>query len=208
MKEFLKRDFNTMSIMLIPIAVAINFIGGSLALSLRLPIYLDTIGTILIGILGGPWIGGVTGFLSIILKSLQDPVEMPFSLIAAAIGIIAGFLARGRMFSNIAKTIVSALLIAVVAVIASVLIRVIFFGGFATSGTTVLIASLMAAGIDFWPAQFIGQVVSELPDKGISAFIPYWIIQNMSLRYIVKFPNGRILVEDLKKKQEKRKVNR
>ena len=129
---------------------------------------------------------------------------MPFSLIAAAIGIIAGFLARARMFSNIAKTIVSALLIAVVAVIASVLIRVIFFGGFATSGTTVLIASLMAAGIDFWPAQFIGQVVSELPDKGISAFIPYWLIRNMSLRYIVKFPNGRLLVEDLKKKQGKK----
>lgn len=40
MKKYFSRDFNSMSIMLIPIAVAINVIGGVLALSLRLPIYL------------------------------------------------------------------------------------------------------------------------------------------------------------------------
>ncbi len=198
MKKYIERDFNNMSIMLIPIAVAINMIGGTLALSLRLPIYLDTIGTILIAMLAGPWIGGLTGFLSIILKSLQDPVEMPFSLIAAAIGVITGILARRHMFANYKRAALSSLIVAMVAVIMSVLIRVIFFGGFATSGTSVLIAAMMGLGIPFWPAQFIGQVVSELPDKMVSVFIPFWILHNMSLRYVIKFPNGRELVEGLR----------
>lgn len=205
MKKYFSRDFNSMSIMLIPIAVAINVIGGVLALSLRLPIYLDVIGTVLVGILGGPWIGGVTGAVSILIKSLQDPTEIPFALIGGAVGVISGLLTRGRMFSNKFKTLISALLVAVVSVLMTVVIRVTFFGGFSTGGTTILISTMIAAGVPFWPAQFIGQVISELPDKIISVFIPYWIIQNMSLRYVVKFPNGPHLIDDLKIEKQKRK---
>lgn len=38
----------------ISIAIAINLIGANLALFLRLPIYLDTIGTLLIAVILGP----------------------------------------------------------------------------------------------------------------------------------------------------------
>jgi len=41
------------------LAVAINLVGGFIALSLKLPIYLDTIGTILVSILFGPVSGWI-----------------------------------------------------------------------------------------------------------------------------------------------------
>ena len=48
-----------------PIAVAINIIlGATVANALKLPIYLDSIGTILVGALAGPVAGALTGFLS------------------------------------------------------------------------------------------------------------------------------------------------
>ena len=36
-----KNDFTLISVLLIPVAVAINFVGGQLAMALKLPIYLD-----------------------------------------------------------------------------------------------------------------------------------------------------------------------
>ena len=53
-------QFDTRTIVLMPIAVAINIIlGATVANALKLPIYLDSIGTILVGALAGPvWKGG------------------------------------------------------------------------------------------------------------------------------------------------------
>ena len=42
-----------LTLFLIPIGVAVNFIGGQIAILLRLPLYLDGIGTIVVGALCG-----------------------------------------------------------------------------------------------------------------------------------------------------------
>ncbi len=53
-------QFGTRVIMLIPIAIAINIVlGQTVAAVLKLPIYLDSIGTILVGVLAGPIPGRV-----------------------------------------------------------------------------------------------------------------------------------------------------
>lgn len=44
----LKEDFSLMSTLLIPVAVAINFTGSFIASSLKLPLFLDAIGTVFI----------------------------------------------------------------------------------------------------------------------------------------------------------------
>ena len=93
------------------------------------------------------------------------------------------------------KTVISGIILAAVAVIMSIVIRVSFYGGYSTGGTSNLIAAMVAAGIPFWPAQFMGQMVSEIPDKIISVIFAYMIIQNMSARYKIKFPMGRLYVE-------------
>ena len=45
-KKTIKDDFTLLAILLIPIAIAINFICGNLALALKLPLYLDSIGSV------------------------------------------------------------------------------------------------------------------------------------------------------------------
>ena len=92
-KKGLKADFNLITILIIPIAIAINFIVGNLVLTLKLPLYLDSIGTFLVAILAGPWVGGLTGLLSIAINSIADPSLFPCALSAAAAAILAGNLA-------------------------------------------------------------------------------------------------------------------
>lgn len=48
---------------MIPLGVAINYVGGQIASSLGLPIYLDSIGTVIVAAIMGPWVGAISGAL-------------------------------------------------------------------------------------------------------------------------------------------------
>lgn len=198
-KKGLKADFNLITILIIPIAIAINFIVGNLVLTLKLPLYLDSIGTFLVAILAGPWVGGLTGLLSIAINSIADPSLLPFSLIAGGLGVVTGIMARKAMFVNVKRFIVAGIITSVVAVILSVVVTIVFFGGFDTSGNSIMIAGMISAGIPFWLAQFLGNFISEVPDKFISLLVPYLVIRGMSDRYLYKFSNGQVFIDARKK---------
>ena len=54
-------NFSLMVILLIPVAIAINIVGGQLTSVLKLPVDLDMIGVILVGALAGPIPAAITG---------------------------------------------------------------------------------------------------------------------------------------------------
>ena len=94
-------QFDTRTIVLMPIAVAINIIlGATVANALKLPIYLDSIGTILVGALAGPVAGALTGFLSntlwtyVIPPPFQNGPAAAFGIVAVVIGVLAGLAGR------------------------------------------------------------------------------------------------------------------
>ena len=86
------------------VAIAINIAVGSLIYALRLPIYLDSIGTVLVGALAGPWAGALTGLLSNLIWSIlpvpggAGPTAAFFAPVAAVIGLMAGFWASRGVF--------------------------------------------------------------------------------------------------------------
>ena len=65
-----RRKLGTYQICLIALAIVMNVIGGQIALALRLPIYLDSIGTIMIGAMLGPWCGLIPGLLGGLIMAL------------------------------------------------------------------------------------------------------------------------------------------
>jgi hypothetical protein len=99
--ESLSRQFTLRVIVLMPFAIAINIVlGQTVAAALKIPIYLDSIGTILVGVLAGPVAGAATGALANILWSyvvpppFQYPPAAAFAVVAAVIGISAGLAGR------------------------------------------------------------------------------------------------------------------
>ncbi len=99
--ESISRQFDTRTIVLIPIAIAFNIIlGQAVGQALKIPIYLDSIGTILVGALAGPIPGAVTGFLANILWTYVVPppfhsdIAAPFAVVAVVIGLLAGMFGR------------------------------------------------------------------------------------------------------------------
>jgi hypothetical protein len=93
---WLSSQFSTRVIVLMPIAIAINIVlGFTVQKVLNLPIYVDSIGTILVGVLAGPIAGAVTGALSNIIWQYAPGIGPgsnigPFAITAAVIGLLAG----------------------------------------------------------------------------------------------------------------------
>ena len=98
------RDLPTATLTLMPVAIAINVAVGSIAFALRLPIYLDSIGTVLVGVVAGPWAGALTGLLSNLIWSIlpipggAGPTAAFFAPVAGVIGLMAGFWASRGVF--------------------------------------------------------------------------------------------------------------
>src|SRR5262249_16002946 len=87
----------TRTLVLMPVAIALNIaLGSTVQQALKLPIYLDSVGTVLTGVLAGPLAGAATGVLTnliwayVLPPPLQAPTAGPFAITAAAIGLLAG----------------------------------------------------------------------------------------------------------------------
>jgi energy-coupling factor transport system substrate-specific component len=100
-------QFDTRTIVLIPIAIAINIIlGQTVAAALKIPVYLDSIGTILVGVLAGPIAGAVTGGLANLIWTYVLPAPFhsdyaaPFFIVAVEIGLLAGVFGRLGFFRS------------------------------------------------------------------------------------------------------------
>ena len=94
-------QFDMRTLALMPVAIAVNIIlGAAVANALKIPIYLDSIGTILVGVLAGPIPGALTGLVAnliwqyIIPPPFQGAVAAPFAIVAAVIGLMAGLFGR------------------------------------------------------------------------------------------------------------------
>ncbi len=75
-----RRQFSSQSLVLIVIAIAINMVGGQLISMLKLPIFLDSIGTLISAVLLGPVVGMLTGLLTNLLWGLlTDPIAAAFA---------------------------------------------------------------------------------------------------------------------------------
>jgi len=99
--DSISRQFDTRTLVLMPVAMALNIVlGTAVASALKIPIYLDSIGTILVAVLAGPLAGAATGFLSNVIWTylapppFGSPFAVPFAVVAVVVGLLAGTFAR------------------------------------------------------------------------------------------------------------------
>lgn len=127
--NWISRQFTTRVIVLIPVAIAINIVlGYTVQTVLKLPIYLDSIGTIFVGVLAGPIAGALTGILSNLIWQYAPVIGGgtigPFAVTAGVIGFLAGiwgylgvFRPRPASGSQLALSAIVAAALAIVVVL-------------------------------------------------------------------------------------------
>jgi energy-coupling factor transport system substrate-specific component len=187
-KSFTK-EFSTVTLVLIPVAIAINIVIGQIVVLLRLPVFLDSIGTMLVAAVAGPLAGALTGTLSNIIWGLViDPNALPWFPVALAIGLVTGLCANAGLFKNWWKVIITGFLVALTAAIVSTPIAVYLYGGITASGSSFITAYLLQTGRDLIPAVLSTNFLVEPVDKITTALLAFAILGGLSQRYLARFP--------------------
>lgn len=160
--------FTTAKIAMIAMAICINYIGGQLALALHLPIYLDSIGTILIGAMFGPAFGVLPPMISGILMAFTgDIYSLYFAPVGMILGLTAGFVLK-RIHSVGFMLLLSAFLITLPGTVVCAIINAILFGGVTSSGSSAIVAALSHTPLGLTGAIFVVQIFTDYLDRVIS----------------------------------------
>jgi energy-coupling factor transport system substrate-specific component len=188
----LKRDFSTLTLVLIPVAIAINIAVGQLIYTLKVPLYLDSIGTVLVGVLAGPWAGALTGLLTNLIWGLTglNVIYAPFAAVAAVIGLLAGLFAESGWMRSLWRSIVAGLITGLVAALLSAPISAYVFGGVTGAGTDVVVAIFRGIGFGILPSTFAQGVSSDPLDKAVSFLVVWLIVRALPMRFLSRFPRA------------------
>lgn len=156
----------------ISIAIAINLIGANLALFLRLPIYLDTIGTLLIAVILGPWYAASTAFLSALINWMTtDIFSLYYSPVAIVVAIITGILIKRNCKPS--SLLWKSLIISLPGTIIASVVTVILFKGITSSGSSIIAQFLHGIGLDMTSSLILVQVGTDYIDRLISLILVF-----------------------------------
>jgi energy-coupling factor transport system substrate-specific component len=194
--EQLKKDFSTITLALMAVAIVLNIVLGQVVSLLKLPIFLDSIGTVLVALLAGPWAGGLTGLLTnLIWGMISDPVAAAFAPVAMVIGIVAGLCAKYGLFKKWWQAIISGVIITLALSLVAIPIRVYMFGGVTGSGADFITAYLMATGKDLFSAVIITVITDNLIDKVVTALLAWAIVKGLPRRFTSRFPRAGAVID-------------
>ena len=192
-------QFNTPTLVLMALAIAINIaVGNTVQNVIKLPVYLDSIGTVLVGVLAGPLAGATTGILSNLIWAFTiGPTSIaPFAVVGGIIGFLAGLFGMRGIFSpkrggmGVVWVIVGGFLTGVVAAIASAPIAYYVFGGTTGGGTDVLVGIFRGITDNVFTATLLQGGVSDPTDKTITFLVCWAILLAVPVTVKTIFPQG------------------
>lgn len=192
-------QFTTSTLVLMAVAIAINIAVGYVVQNvLKLPIYLDSIGTVLVGVLAGPLAGAATGALANIIWGLTigPNTITPFAVTAAVIGLMAGwFGARGWFAASggsrtWGKVAIAGILTGIVAAIVSAPIAYFVFGGTTGGGTDALVAIFRSMTDNIFLATQLQGFASDPVDKLATFLVCMAILIAVPVTVKTTFPQG------------------
>lgn len=169
-------------------AIALNVAIGSIVHLLKLPIYLDSMGIMLVAILlpGSRWsaflTAAVVGVVSFVITGLLINPFLPwFSLTGIAGAAYGAFLVRGRVQDELTgrrgahvltmKAVLFGIGWGILAAIVSAPVVVYLFGGVTGSGTTLVTAFLVRTGHQLLEAALLTGFAAEPIDKTLQMLI-------------------------------------
>jgi len=199
-KKYNVRRLNAFDAGLIALGAALNVSIGYFVSLLKLPLYLDSIGTILISVLCG-WIYGVLAGLSalIVLSLTVTPTFIAYAGTAVVIAIVSAVLARAGFLRSTRVTIVGGITIGIAAAAASVPVTTLLYGGVSLAGSDFITTIFKAAGMPLWKSVLLGSLITDIIDKFIIAVICLALVRSMPPRMLLRFTRNKNLLNTDKK---------
>lgn len=162
---------STKKITILALCVAMNMVGSWIGLMIKLPVYLDSIGTVMAGFCFGPVFGILAGVITALVNTISDPVALYFMPTQIIVGFTAGyfkFLKREDFLSKFYLTPA----MSIPAAISSALIATYLFGTVTTAGSSYIVQALRAImDISDFVIVLGVQIITDYLDKLLSIIL-------------------------------------
>ena len=180
--------FTTPRLVAIALCAALNFAIGNIVYLVKLPIYLDSIGTILCALLIFPdrraafICASIAGFIGVILSGLVINPFLPwFTFTMLAIALVSALL-TGRATETfrarplpvppfVAKVVICGVITGIASAVVSAPVVVYLFGGVTGSGTAFVIAFFLKAGQQLLNSALLSGLTTEPIDKTLQVLL-------------------------------------
>jgi len=174
---------------LIPVAVAINLVIGRIVAELALPVYLDTLGTMLVSVLAGLSGGLLIGTVSQVLAALLGGyVWIAFTPIQWLIAVLAAVAAMRGGFASSRRTAVWGVMCGVVCGLTSAFISYAVYRGVSVSGVTAVATLLRSLGLSLPAAVTVASLATDVLDKTIAFVFVGMLLRSLPRRILGRFP--------------------
>lgn len=185
----LEREVNATTIPLIAFGVALNIVVGQAVQLIKLPLYLDSIGTILIACIVGPLAGMLTGaFANLTLGLFFNYAFIFFIPVTLVIGAFSGVVARIGVFKRWYSALPAGLIQGVLSAVASAPISALMFGGVTMGGTDFLVLYFRAIGKSIIQSAFLQGLAADPVDKAVSYLIVYFLLTRIPRSILLRLP--------------------
>lgn len=161
--------------------IVLNVVLGTVVSALKIPLlFLDTIGTVLMAVLFGPWWGALVGLLTnVVLGITSSPTAIFFGIVNVVVAIIVGLVARKFNFTKWYVAIFTGLILSIVAPLIGTPIAVAVFGGLDGSGMDFVVLWLRAAGESVFASTFISRITGNLVDKIVTCLLVMYFVAKL-----------------------------
>lgn len=176
---------------IVPAAVAINLVVGTVVKELALPVFLDTLGTVLVAVLAGFPEAVLVGTMSQLLIGLLTGYQyLPFVVIQWLLAaIVAGAVSRRGMASWL-RSAAWGLFCGLCCGALSAVISYTLFRGSTGGGVAWVTAGLRSAGLPLTTAVAIGSSSTDVLDKSIVIIVAGSLLRALPRRILARFPRA------------------
>ncbi len=171
---------------LIVICVGLNLGIGFIVATMKLPFYLDSIGTVLAMALGGLWSGIACGLLSVIVGSVYTPTLWAY---AGTMLVIALYVVLARPLGYLGRLLPTALFgvgLGVVCAIISAPVTTYIWKGVSLFGTDPVTAFFMAKTGSLLIGVLLGGLVIDPMDKLLTSLVAFFLLRSIPARILTK----------------------
>lgn len=175
---------STYALIFSSLAIALNIVLGTVTSMLSIPLlFLDTVGTIFVAAVFGPFYGVITGGLTNVVQGvITNPKAIPFALVNIAVALVVGYMAKRWKF-NYSTAIITGIILAVVAPLVGTPIATYVYGGITGDFNDVLFTWLRQSGQKMFTAAFIPRITSNFVDKIASCVVVAFLITRLPKKY-------------------------
>jgi energy-coupling factor transport system substrate-specific component len=173
----------TRTLSLIVVCAGLNLGLGAVVSSLKLPFFLDSVGTVLATMLGGLWIGIVTGLLTAGIGSAYAPALWAYSGTVIAIALYTALARRAGYLNRLLPTVVFGIGLGVVAALASAPVTAYVWKGATLSGTDAVTSFFLATGRTVLDSALLSGLSSDPVDKLVTSLVVYALLRRIPARW-------------------------